>query len=182
MSDFPVTGIPPLPTIHTWSYECLGVPLTGMALLLSAQASAVYPTANLAIYLPFGLATIIKVTKLWWYNGATLSGNVDVGIYDSAGRRLISTGSTAQAGTASRIQAVDVTDTLIGPGDFYLAIAASATTVTLFRIALGNALFGKAFGILQQATAFPLPATATFATTAQTFVPEFGLLHGRAFL
>jgi hypothetical protein len=53
-------------------------------------------------------------------NGATASGNMDVGIYDYAGTRLVSSGSTAQSGT-SAFQDFDITDTLLGPGIFYLA-------------------------------------------------------------
>src|SRR5689334_23396390 len=76
--------------------------------------SAVWPTANLAIYCPFRIGTSRLARKLYWVNGAAVSGNVDCGIYDVAGRKLVSAGSTAQTGTTA-VQSVDITDTMLGP-------------------------------------------------------------------
>lgn len=117
------------------------------------------------------------VTQLWWHNGTkTGSPNVDCGIYaagaDGGGRRLVSSGSTAQ-GTSSVIQTVDITDFLLAPGLYYLALAVSANNTGIFRInPSANAC--RAIGMAQQASAFPLPTTATFAAVASSYVPVFG--------
>jgi hypothetical protein len=110
---------------------------------------------------------------LYHYNGATAANNIDVGIYDAAGTRLVSAGSTAQAGT-SDLQLFDVTDTLLGPGLFYFAVSFDGTTGTVFRHVVSQN-FGQALGVCQQtASAHPLPATATFAANAFQIVPTCG--------
>jgi hypothetical protein len=134
--------------------------------------STTYPTANLAIYMPFRLPTPTLIAQLFCSNGTAVSGNVDVGIYDEAGTRLVSSGSTAQAGTSTN-QAFNITDMTIGPGLFYLAVAMDNTTGTLFATT-ASALNLKFMGFAQEASAFPLPATATFATNAGTFMPIIG--------
>lgn len=173
--DFPIPVMPPLPLTHTWSLETLGVGQNTMSNTnLSAQASAVYPAASRILYLPFGLATPIVVVKLWCYNGATVAGDVNMGIYDAAGTRLVSIGTTAQA-SINVLQSFDITDTEIGPGDFYLAIIASSASATFFRIAPAQVGFCQAMGMLQEAgSGSTLPASATFASVTSAFIPQIG--------
>ena len=136
-------------------------------------ANAVWPAANLAIYIPFRVSAPVLVTQMFTTNGSTVAGNVDIGIYDVAGTRLVSSGATAQSGT-SALQAYDITDTLLAPGQFYLACSLSDGTATIARVAT-SAQFLRAFGCAQEASAHPLPATATFATMAQAYLPIIGL-------
>ena len=140
-------------------------------------ASATWVTANAAIYVPFRIAQPLTVVKLFMLNGAAVSGNVDVGIYgiSDAGTptRMVSSGSTAQSGV-SVIQEFNITDTLIGPGLFYLALAVDNTTATFLRQVTLIANL-ELLGAAQQATAFPLPATATFAVVTSSYLPMFGL-------
>src|SRR3972149_4026032 len=130
--DWPLgLGLCGCPTvISPWSAcsiaNCIGT--------MGVPASAVWPTANKALYVPFRIGKPVLVKKLFLINGATVSGNVDVGIYDAAGTRLISAGSTAQAG-ASALQQFDIADTLLGWGLFYMALAVRNVTAT----ALGTA-------------------------------------------
>lgn len=138
-------------------------------LAVSNALSAAWPAANTALYIPFYLPGPILVVKLFSLNGAAVSGNIDMGIYDEKGTRMVSAGSTVQTGT-STIQEFDVTDTIIGPGLFYLAVALDNATGTLFRASLGSTYL-KAMGMQQQATAFPLPATATFASVSNANIP-----------
>ncbi len=140
----------------------------------SGWASTAWPSANRAYYYPVVVAVPVVVTKLFVANGATASGNLDVGLYTVDGTRLLSTGSTAQAGTAA-IQAVDVTDTLIGAGLYYLALSHSNTVGTYMRVSL-NANLKRLHGVMQQASALPLPATATFATAAGSYLAPVGML------
>lgn len=179
MSDFPAfLALPdPLINLHPWSP--VG-PMPGQNVAV-IPASGAWHANNAAMFYPIRLSRPYLVSQLWWINGATASGNVDCGIYSADGTRLISTGSTAQSGTSVE-QIVDVADTWIGPGRFYIALAASTTAATFFGTTAGvfNAV---ALGMAQQtASAFPLPATVTMIrTTGNTRVAVCGATP-RAFL
>jgi len=135
-------------------------------------ASAAWFSANAAVFFPFYVSEPWTARKMFVVNGATASGNLDLGIYDAAGNRLVSSGSTAQSGT-SDLQLVDITDTVLQPRTlYYAALAMDGTTGTTLRF--GATVNGKAMGLHQMASAFALPATATFATTT-TMVPFFGI-------
>jgi hypothetical protein len=107
-------------------------------------------------------------------NGGAVSGNVDAGIYDEGGVRLVSSGSVAAAGV-SLVQEVDPTDTPVGPGRFSLALAASSTSQQFLRIQVGSTTLLRAFGLANQTSAFPLPASATFAVVGYDYIPMVGL-------
>ena len=138
----------------------------------AAPASATWPTSNKAIYIPFWIPESVTLTQLFWYNGATVSGNIDVGVYAEDGTKKISAGSTAQA-TINVIQSVNVADTALTAGRYYLAAAMDNTTGTLFCWA-STAQLSKSFGLAEQTSAFALPATATLATITTTRLPLVG--------
>lgn len=169
---------PNVGTINPWStLESIGAKLISLGLAMNNCASAAYPSANLAIYYPFVLRRQIVAAQLFWFNGATVSGNVDIGIYSADGARLTPSSSTAQA-TINTLQVVNITDTTIGPGLFRMGIAMNNTTGTLNSIASGLLAFLSACGVTQQATAFALPATSTIATATFDYLPIFGLTTG----
>lgn len=172
MSLFPALRLPPLVTITPFSLESAGVEWVAKGISLSGATSATWPAANRALFYPFTLSEPVIAVKLFVLNGATASGNIDAGIYDRTGNRIVSTGSTAQSGT-SVIQEFDITDTLFGPGTFYLALVMNNTTGTTFRQTTSSGSFAST-GACQMASAFPLPATATFANTWHA-PPVFGL-------
>jgi hypothetical protein len=132
-----------------------------------------FVTANLAVFIPFGVPEPVTITKLGWGNGSTSgAGNLDAGIYDTAGTLLVSTGSTAQNATIVSPQVVDVTDTTLARGVYYLALASDTSGATQKVMAVIPAAgIPQAYGLLQMAAAFALPATATFAIYASAFVP-----------
>lgn len=166
----PLVTITPLSVesgIHNLMYNGANIGANGMA-------SGAWPSSNLAILIPFSLSKKILVNALFWVNGATASGNVDAGIYDANGTRLLSTGSTAQSGT-SAIQVISTSATEIGPGLFYLALAMDNTTGTIVRTLSGQSLRNKMAGMAQAATSFVLPATLTFASVGQDYIPMVGL-------
>lgn len=167
MPDFPLDRLLNSIAISTYSRESLGVALKGLSVTVSA--SAVWPASNLAVFVPFTVYETITVVKLSILNGSAVSGNVDVGIYDAGGARLVSSGSTAQSG-ASAIQTFDITDTVLSPGLYYLALAIDNTTATIENVSV-TAIDVEALGVFQQASAFPLPSSATPAAFAQTIVP-----------
>lgn len=149
----------------------------------NTPGSAAWPAANRAIYIPFKVSEPILVKRLFVYNGATASGNADIGIYSSRAAdrlpdvRLVSAGSTAQAGT-SDLQVFDVTDTWLGPGLFYWAFALDNTTGTVTRLNFGGTREGQLSGCMMQSSALPLPAAATpasFSGFGSGMLPIVGL-------
>lgn len=129
-------------------------------------AAAAWGTANTAVFSPVIIGVNTTVYQLAWINGATVAGNADVGIYDRNGFRLVSSGSTAQSGVSAP-QVVDITDTTLTPGLYYLAMVADDATATYNRAGTSSASpLCRASGMAMQASAFPLPSTATFAAFA----------------
>lgn len=166
-------NITPTPIlICTQSFYSIGVQCDVLASIVSSAASAAYPSANRAHYAPFIVHGAILVQTLFWYNGATVSGNVDIGLYSIDGTRLVSTGSTVQSGT-SVAQSVAVTSFILPPGAYFFAISCDNTTATFMRSNAG-AQISRLLGLALQNTAFPLPATATFAATGG-YSPVMGL-------
>lgn len=127
-------------------------------------SSFAWPSANLAIYTPVIVRSVVVVKKLWYANNSTATGNYDIGLYDAAGTALLRKGSTAKTTSASTEIVWDCTDTTITPGIYYLALACSNNTDTFFG-AIPTAPLLAASGYLTEASALPLPATATFAIT-----------------
>lgn len=146
----------------------------GGHLLVTGQhlgnAAVAWPAANLAIYLPVVVHTPVTVVKMG-LQPVTPSGNCDVGIYGLDGNRRLSSGSTASS-APSGTQEFDVTDTTLSPGCYYLAVAFDNTTAVLAGSATAVSLpDAQSCGVLSQSSAFPLPATATFATATSGFIP-----------
>lgn len=128
-----------------------------------------YPSANRCIFIPFTLSTPFIARQLWVYNATgSVSGNLDLGIYDSTGTLLVSTGSTP---AAINLQYIDIDDTLIGPGQFYFAVTVdNGGSNMAFGIMVGGlGAVASILGILKQEI-FPLPDTATFASQLGDFV------------
>lgn len=129
-------------------------------------ATSTYPTANLAIYTPVVFTDLGVVKKLWVASSTIGTGNFDVGLYNSAGTRLVSTGSTAK-GTTTTEQIVDVTDTTVLPGLYYIGFNCSNNTDS-FNVTTTTAPYLAASGVLTEAVgSVTLPATATW-TVDQT--------------
>lgn len=172
---FPAQQASPIITIHPYSIDSLGPTIQGLNLGgMSNASSSTWPTANKAILVPFVVSSPSTIVKLFCHNGAAVSGNMDIGIYDYTGRLLVSSGSTAQAGT-NAIQEFDITDTRIGSGMFYIALAVDNTTATIFRVSATNARNTKFLGMAEVTSAVPLPASATLATTSVINIPIIGL-------
>lgn len=127
-------------------------------------SSAAITSANKAYYIAFQVNVAVSVTQARVQVGAATSGNFDVGIYSAAGSRLASTGSTA-AGSAYAFQTVNLSGTvaLVTGTKYYAAIAASNTTVEFYAAYPNYAGQGNPSQVLfgEEASAFPLPSTAT---------------------
>jgi hypothetical protein len=131
-----------------------------------------WPAADRAIFVPFVLHEPMVVQRMAVFNALTATGNVDVGIYTEDGTRLVSAGSTAMSGTVA-IQSFSISITL-APGRYYMALAFSSASANI-KAATTSLGSTYACGILQMASAFPLPATATFAAPTSAYIPAFGI-------
>ncbi len=177
MADFPNARYH-LPVISAFAAESSGLAtavLTGSATVVGG--SALWPTSQLAIYVPFRIWTPYLVKAVWWANGAATAGTADVGIYTVGGTLLANSTATTQTGT-STIQTVTLgTALLLSPGSYYMAMLGSTgTTAQYQRIAVVTPTYFAAPGWAQQAVgASTLPATATLAAYAQSYQPLFGI-------
>lgn len=163
---------PHTPVIGTFSYEALGTDLAGG--ISPNFASLAWNAANRAYYVPLYLSYPYLVKKVWWANGSTAgTDSLDCGVYTESGTRLFNSGGTLSAGT-STVQTVDITDYLLRPGRYYMALACSGTTATVLQTAF-NAGITRFCGVAIQETAYTLPATFTLASMASAFVPLFGI-------
>lgn len=139
-------------------------------------AGGVYPAANRALYIPIFVESPVTVYQLAVYPTAQ-SGNLDIGIYDESSNRLVSAGSTA-VGAINTIQAINIADTYLIPGAYFLAINCDNTTAAFLRSNAGNATLYGFWGVQQQAVgAVTLPATATMTSPiSSAYIPWISAL------
>lgn len=115
-----------------------------MGALVSATAqnlltSTAWPGAKVVVYIPFVTNRPFTVRSIAWMNGTTPSGNIEVGVYNSAGTRLVTSTSTA-AGTTVTLQSVQPSAvTLPGNAQYYFGVTCSATSYTLGMISAAPA-------------------------------------------
>lgn len=173
MSNLPNSTFPAPPIISTFSPEALGPQLLLNGISGVPGSNSLWPTANKAIFIPFVLRFPITVVRLWTNNATAVTDTRDIGIYSEDGTKIVSTGSTAGSGT-STLQVYSVTATTIGPGRFYLALANSGSASRFFATGV-SAVRAKTLGVYEMTSAFPLPATATFATISSAYQPMIGL-------
>lgn len=162
--------LPLLISTHSLRYGCGD----GAPGLITLPSSTTWPAANRAIYMPLYVDRPGIVTKLWIWNGATSSGNVDIGLYNASFTKLTSSGSTAQ-GTINVIQEFDITDYALVPGVYFLGLAMSSGTATVFAATPNVTTYLGTYGITQEASALPLPATATPAQVTNAVMPYAGI-------
>ena len=141
----------------------------------STTGNGVWPTANLAIFIPLSIPDDVLVVKFSLLNGIVASGNYDFGLYDSQGNLIVSTGSTVITGT-SVVQTIDSTDTLVPKGFCYLGMSCDNITANFSRMAVTAAVL-NGWGVRQMATAFPLPSTITLAAPANAYLPYNIMVH-----
>lgn len=138
--------------------------------------AAINITANRAHYCPVRVPELITVYRMVCGTGAGTTGNFDLGIYDAVGNRLVSTGSTAKT-TASVDRVVDITDTILVPGLYYLAFATDTSAEYVGYPIGATTAITRILGLRHEAAAFPLPATATFVDPPSlTFFPVIGAM------
>lgn len=158
--------------------ECNGFELM---YLDSGSASTVW-TQNMLVFIPLITTTPLLVSQFYWLNGATVDGNSDAGIYTEDGAtKLISTGSTLNAGT-SAIQAANVSDTLLPANRrLWLALGCDSATHTYN---LANPVISALdfIGNKEQLSGWSsgLPTTIAPATPTIAKLPIFGFTGAAA--
>jgi hypothetical protein len=145
----------------------------GLSLGGTPIADLAWPNANAAVYLPFRVQTLFIAQKLFALAGAGIAGNIDVGIYTQDAVRMISTGSVALV-VGPTLQSFDIADLVMGPGLYYLAAAVDGGA-HVYHTPYGSP-YTRIMGITEQAAAFPLPATATFAASFMRIIPLIGAM------
>jgi hypothetical protein len=138
------------------------------------------PGANNAYYVPFSVVEETVFEKMGWFNGNTVNGNVDAGVYESLSPYALidSTGTVAQTGTSTfQTAAFSGGDLTLKPGMYHMAIILSGTG-TLFR--LNDTNIGYAYGLCgymsEAVGSFGLPANANWVPQQSTgFIPLIGI-------
>lgn len=174
MADWPAPATPMMPGMST-----LDDPNSGAWFSRgNIGSSAAWPASNTAVYTPYLLTETVVAQQIAFIVG-TSSGNIDVGIYSETGTRLVSSGSTACG--ASGVQAVDITDTTLTPGVYFVAMNCDNTTATFNRTAgITNAAM-RFYGVQNEAVgSVTLPATATMANPTWSYVPAMVVTTARA--
>jgi len=114
--------------------------------------SASTAAANSARLMPVRIPATVTVRKLRYYTGDT-GANVDIGIYDRALNRIVSSGSLPVS--ASGLYTLPTPATLT-PGRYYLAVVYNSATLQIWQ-----ANFSPLMPFLSASNSFPLPATIT---------------------
>ena len=134
------------------------------------SAGGVWPAVNRAIYCPILVEDPVTVKQLVVWP-TVQSGNFDIGIYTETGKRVISKGSTA-VGAANTMQPVDITDTPLTPGFYYLGMSCDNTTAAFQRSNNGDADMMTVFGVQNQALgAVTLPDPWVPINAQNAYVP-----------
>jgi hypothetical protein len=139
----------------------------------TTTASQLWPTANLAVWMPMMVWMPVKIDQVFILNGSSVTGNVDVGIYNRSYSLLVSTGATAVAGT-SAYQFIAVTETTLNEGLHYFAVSCSSSSNRMSMQVTLAAGLSSYYGILQEASAHPLPSTGTPVFAASDFLFHAG--------
>lgn len=131
---------------------------------------ATWMAANDAVFAPIRFPYSYPVQRVYWINGSSGSGSghVDMGLYTRGGTRIFSIGSTLMSGASSVQYAALSTPVLVTPGIYYLAYANDGTTSRVSGFSTSTN--PRSAGCFIQASAFPLPASATFAQSPSTLV------------
>jgi hypothetical protein len=138
----------------------------------AAPAAFTWPGANDVVAIPFQIFTGMTVYQLGWYNGSgTMTDGCDIGIYDAAWARKVSGGGTTRTGV-SLIQWVDVADTYLPPGKYFVAMSNNGVTNNNARSTNGvlSISFLQTLGCFDSATAsYPLPDPLAGMAAASIF-------------
>jgi hypothetical protein len=160
---------------HTFTISSHDLERGGYLLGTSTAASAAYPAANLAIYVPFVLEHPATVFETWVETGSlTTSNATEIGVYDTALNRLFTTATTVST-ASDTVNSSGMTDYVLAPGTYYLAFGCDGTrNFNSTALALG---IYQSMGIVEQTglTGASLPNPMVPVVYTRAFLPHFGL-------
>ncbi len=142
--------------------------------------------ANSLLAFPFVIEVDTTFYKGFWVNGSAAGGNSEVGIWDAAYNKIVTTGSVAGSGNSVPQAAAFASSATpkLQPGLYYAGMAHSATTTNqLARMSCGSSGLLQAAGCWKQAgiTLGSLAATATPGDMTNAVFPFFGLITRTVF-
>lgn len=98
--------------------------------ILSVTLNLAMAAANVVVYRPFRVTRSFSAERMTIENGGTVSGNVRMGILDSAGVLLASTAATVHTGTNATQTIALSTPTVLSAGQYFMALSLDNTTGT----------------------------------------------------
>jgi hypothetical protein len=150
-----------------WSPGSVNLSNTGTA------SAVTLPANNYIIYIPIPVRKRTTALKLWVFPQTTGTDNIQLGIYNRAGSKLVATATTAKSTTVD-MQVIDITDTKLSPGLYYWALQCAAATATFQGVA-STAPHNAGMGIRSEAAgSFGLPTTATWVLDQTLTVTVWG--------
>ena len=174
--DFPGQAPTPL-FVHTWTRWAGGFDKSGLDGAMSL-ASLTWPVASTAFYTPVYIPWPYQVERVFWINGTSVTSvNMDFGIYTASGNKIYTTGSTAESGASATQYVTPGTKIVLSPGRYYFALACDSTVAARGGqgSSSGTLPRNRMAGILQQASALPLPATMTGIAATNVCSPLCGV-------
>lgn len=176
---------PPLITLGSRLAAGAGLRMLGAG-AASSGASPWSDAANSVLAFPFVLEKQTTIYKGFGVTGTSPSGNFEVGIFDDAFAKIVSSGSVAAGAVASIPVMADLTDTTLSSGLYYAGMSFDATTTNRwFRwsVATTGTAFWQLLGCFKHASAAPgsFPSTATPADMTNVAFPLFGLITRSVF-
>lgn len=173
MPLFPAQTLAGVPQNYVSTYDVEG-PLLADAVITNGTwtATSTTPVANQGYFYPVIIRTPMTIVYVTILNGAVAANsNMDLGLYDEFGNRVLSTGAVSQlSASASTYQKFLLgTSVSVNPGLYY---AAAVFTSTSNRFATNGAMSvakGRAVGMLEAASiGTTLPATVTYSAKTTT--------------
>jgi len=161
----------PLNAVTTYDTEC-GL---GTETLLTNgiwTATSTTPAINTGYFYPITIRTPMMISNITILNGAVVANsNMDLGLYDEFGNRILSTGAVSQLlASASTYQKFSLSSSVSVMPGFYFA--ASVFTSTNNRFATNGSMSqarGRAAGMLEAISiGTTLPATVTYSAKSAT--------------
>lgn len=132
--------------------------------------AATWGVNNKAFFYLFKIRRPMIAKQMWFHNGTTPAGNIDVGLFAGddrqVGASLALIGGVAQSG-AGAIQKFDIADVPLRGGQLvFFGVSLSSSAANYNAIGTASLQIGRSMGIYQQTTAYPLPSTPTPAVLA----------------
>lgn len=128
---------------------------------------------NQGIFVPVIVPTTFPLNAIFML-GQDADGNMDMGVYDTSGTRIVSTGSTANANS---VVSPSISSSSLSPGQYYLAWSSdNNTTQDVNGLGAVSLYVCFAMGVKVASSAFPLPASVSLTDpSVNTELPFIGI-------